>query len=157
MKYEAYWISPRGRIIPVTGQVATHIRAVIKNPAQFGLSRETVQKAYRRHQEPLGLEGKARQEIMAGLLRKGWVRLRFVPKAHGFTIQTGSLKARQQSHLRAWARKVTNEELDTLDAGAVHLNIITECPQESYRGSLRSFLDRERPNSSPRRRTSLGH
>lgn len=151
MRYEAYWISPSGRIIPVTGQVATHIRAVIKNPAQFGLSREAVLKAYRSHQEPLGLEGKARQEIMAGLLRKGWVRLRYVPRGHGFTIQTGSLKALQQRNLRAWARMVANGELDTLDADAVHLNIITECPQEAYRGSLRSFLDREGPKSSPRR------
>ncbi|MBI5805806.1 hypothetical protein HZA73_07150 [candidate division TA06 bacterium] len=140
MKYEAYWISPRGRIIPVTGQVVTHIRAVIKNPARFGLSREAILEAYKRHREPLGLEGKARQEIMAGLLRKGWIRLRYVPRGQYFTVQARTMARPRLLHLRAWAQKVTDGQIDQLDAQGYHLRIVTQQTDEAWTGSIKDFL-----------------
>jgi hypothetical protein len=91
MKYEAYWISPRGLIVPVEGTATTHIAMIWKNPGFFGLGRDELLAVHRKHGERPGLEGKARQEIMAGLLRQGWIRIRFVPKTQAFTVQTGLL------------------------------------------------------------------
>ena len=141
MKHEAYWISPRGRILPVTGQVVTHIRAVIKTPSQFGLSREAILKAYRNHQEPLGLEGKARQEIMAGLLKKGWIRIRYVPRGQYFTIQAWTIEKPRLKHLRVWARKLTDGRIDQLKAPAYHLRIITQQDDETWAGAIFDLLN----------------
>lgn len=70
---EAFWIDPEGCVgaVPIT-----HITAVLADPERFGLTASRLREVYARHGEPLGLEGKARREIMDGLLRKGWIRIR---------------------------------------------------------------------------------
>jgi hypothetical protein len=73
MDERAFWISPEGAILPVP---LSHIASVIRAPEVFGLTREYLEDAYRKHKEPLGLEGKARGEIIAGLICKGWIRIR---------------------------------------------------------------------------------
>ena len=75
MKEHAYFISPRGRIIPVTR--VKHIDQIIFEPATFGLVLKDIVKIHEQHNEPLGHEGYAREEIISGLFRKGWIRVRF--------------------------------------------------------------------------------
>lgn len=71
---EAYFISPRGYVIPVLN--GTHIAEVIQNPKVFGLTSESIADAYKRHDETLGHEGFARDEILTELLKIGWIRAR---------------------------------------------------------------------------------
>ena len=97
---DAYWISPGGESSPVR---MTHIREIINAPEYFGLSKEQVEEAYRRHGEPLGLEGRARREIMAALIRDGWIRIRYKPRESAYTVELNSLTPRVKKHLRAWA------------------------------------------------------
>lgn len=66
-QYEAFWLNPNGVIIPVS---LTHIQTIIDNPVTFGPKREIIEKSFQKYNEPLGLEGKARQEIMLELLKK---------------------------------------------------------------------------------------
>ncbi len=64
----AYWISPKGEIIPVSGPSGScHIQAVINNPQTFGLDLDYIKDVYDKHNEELGSEGKAREEIILGL------------------------------------------------------------------------------------------
>jgi hypothetical protein len=73
MDARAHWISPAGEVLPVQRK---HINEVITNPSRFGMSREQIEEVYARHHEPLGLEGKAREEIIVTLVDRGWIRVR---------------------------------------------------------------------------------
>ena len=57
----AFFISPSGEIIYVG---TTHIAQVISNPEKFGMSFEAIKKIYQQNDERIGLEGKARREIL---------------------------------------------------------------------------------------------
>ena len=73
MDEKAYWISPEGEILPVG---TSHVREVIGNPGRFGITREQIEEAYKKYREPLGLEGRAREEIIRTIINKGWIRIR---------------------------------------------------------------------------------
>jgi hypothetical protein len=73
MDERAWWISPAGTIYPVT---RSHIAVVIADPGLFGLTRAYIETVYEKHKEPLGWEGKAREEILKGLITQGFIRIR---------------------------------------------------------------------------------
>ena len=73
MSHEGFFLSPDGVLIPVD---STHVATVIGYPGKFGMTRGDVEERYRRHGEPLGLEGEARDEILRIILRNGWTRIR---------------------------------------------------------------------------------
>jgi hypothetical protein len=90
----AYWISPKGEIIDVPN---LHIDVVIQNPEKFGITKDIIQQIFDKHNEHMGVdEGFAREEIMLELLKKGWIRLRFLPKNYTWTVQTFKLGKREQ-------------------------------------------------------------
>jgi len=84
MRKEAYWITPDGKLIAVK---TTHIDEVIITPEIFGLKIEDIKALYEKYAEPLGLEGKAREEIMKNLILQGWIRIRWKPKEWSYTVQ----------------------------------------------------------------------
>ncbi len=88
MDYEAYWLSPAGEIYPVPTK---HINFVISNPDIFKLTKKYIEEKYALHKEPMGLEGKAREEIMSALIFQGWIRVRFEKKKYIWKIQSLSL------------------------------------------------------------------
>jgi len=89
MKYKAYWLHENGEVVPVT---TIHIAEVIKTPDRFGYSRERVETSYTRFNEPMGHEGKARQEIMSDIIRNhGWIRIRFRPAKDLWIIELHTL------------------------------------------------------------------
>lgn len=73
MDTRAFWISPEGYVMPVE---LSHISMVIRDPEKFGLTTQDIKAAYRKHNEPVGLEGKAREELIVALLGRGWIRVR---------------------------------------------------------------------------------
>ena len=70
---EGFFISPSGAFIPVKG---SHIATVVSFPSAFGLTREKIDAAYATHGETSYIEGRAREEVLRGALKKGWIRLR---------------------------------------------------------------------------------
>ena len=56
-----YWVKDNQRI-DVT--VSSHVRAVMSDPEQFGLTSDFIKKTYAAFSEPLGFEGKARAIIL---------------------------------------------------------------------------------------------
>ena len=100
MEFEAYWISPRGKIVPVPFH---HIDLIIDNPELFGLTSAKIDAVYKKFKEPLHLEGYAREEIMAGLIKKGWVRVRYDARQDSFKLQVHNLSLPITRHIRKWA------------------------------------------------------
>lgn len=100
MKYEAYWISPKGKILPVPDH---HIDLVIENPQVFGTTARKISAVYKKHGEPLHMEGFAREEIMRALIKKGWIRIRYNAKPDAFTIQVFRLDKKTKKRLGKWA------------------------------------------------------
>jgi len=79
---DVYWVSPAGKMLPVE---STHIEEVIKNPEVFGITRRYIKEVYKKYRETVGLEGKARDEIIGGLIDKRWMRIRYV-KSYDYYI-----------------------------------------------------------------------
>jgi len=98
MNHEGFFLSPDGILIPVDSK---HIAMVIDCPEKFGMTRDQVEEFYRRHGEPLGLEGAAREEILRILLRNGWTRIR---NNRGlWSVETQSMTEILLFRLRAFA------------------------------------------------------
>lgn len=100
----AYWISPKNEVINVP---TVHIDTVITNPETFGLTKEGIQKIYDSYGEPLGSEGKAREEIILDLVRKGWIRIRQY-RNQGWSVNVGKLSKKVKDNLFDWATKITS-------------------------------------------------
>ena len=69
----AYFISPKGKIVYVG---TNHIAYIIRNPEKFWLSIEFIEYVYNHYNERLGMEGKAREQIILSLIDSGWIRIR---------------------------------------------------------------------------------
>ena len=80
---QRFWISPKLEVKQVS---RTHINDVISNPEGFGLTKEEIDQEYAKHNEPLGLEGLARRDIIKHLLGEGWVRATY-DQNHGLYLE----------------------------------------------------------------------
>lgn len=98
----AMWISPSGKAIAFEN--GTHIGMVIDNPTVFGLTKDKIETIYKKHNEPMGIEGYAREEIIRGLVSKGWIRLRRYKNYWSVTV--GSVNKRVKDVLYDWANKI---------------------------------------------------
>lgn len=112
MIHQAYWISPTGSIIPVEGTADRHIHVVIQNPEKFGYTLDEIKTLHKKYKEPLGSEGKAREEIMVDLIKQGWIRIRYYDKLYQYSIQVNArnvsnMTSRQKESIWDWAMLIT--------------------------------------------------
>lgn len=79
----AFFISPFGNVVDVSG--SKHITHVCQNPEKYGLTRAKIESLYKNYGETVGVEGKAREEILIDLISKGWIRVRrYYSKSFGY-------------------------------------------------------------------------
>ena len=97
---EGYYIAPSGDIIELD---TSHIDLIIQHPEKFLMTKQDIEKLYRKYDEPLGTEGKAREEILAGLIKQGWIRLRHIPKTDSFTVQISRLDRKRKDQIATFA------------------------------------------------------
>lgn len=136
MKYIAYWLDPYGTIIPLTAE--RHVIEIIEHPEKFGLTEKEMRAVYKKHKEKWGSEGNAREEIMAELIKKGWVRIRYIRQTDAFTIQLWKLDSRQKENLYDWA-KVAVKDGDTSEYTEVYIMEIRP-GGDSIRGSVDDII-----------------
>lgn len=98
----AFWISPTGEVV---GSYKKHINMVIENPEKFGLTLEKIKDFYASYGEPMGHEGRAREEIIKRLVRKKWIRIRKWPNKF-YTIYFFYKKMYNRKFLQEWAKKM---------------------------------------------------
>lgn len=95
----AYWVNPYGQISPVTK--GSHIADIIANPNKFGISRSEIESAYKKYGEKIGVEGKAREEIILDVLKGGFIRIRQY-RTH-WSVTVDQLSRKIKNSLIKWA------------------------------------------------------
>ena len=103
-KANAYWISPSGTTHPVK---TTHIQEVIDHPEEFNTTLNEIKKVYQECKENIGLEGKARDKIMADIIHNGngWIRIRYDRGTDYYSIEVGKINKIIKEHINQWAIK----------------------------------------------------
>jgi hypothetical protein len=96
---DAYWVSPFGEMLSVK---STHIEVVIKNPEVFGIKHAYIKEVYKKYRETVGLEGKARDEIVEGLINKRWMRIRYIKSQDYYVVGFKYFDKKQIDYLRKW-------------------------------------------------------
>ena len=110
MKYDAFFISPQGKIVPVP---VRHIVKIVKDPTLFGLTTEELEPIFAKYHETIGTEGKARNEIILALLKQNWIRLRFEPAIAAWRIQIfETLDAQLKKNIQGFLAELQNGEID---------------------------------------------
>jgi len=92
------WISPTGQYNIVK---QSHIDDIMNNPSTFGVTAKWVHDLFAKYNEPLGLEGKAREEIILHVLKSGWIRLRNYRNYWSITVHRLDLK-QTRSVIKSW-------------------------------------------------------
>jgi hypothetical protein len=98
----AFFLSQTGDLIHVP---QNHISTVIAEPENFGLTREEIEASYKEYGERVGVEGKARREILLRIIGEGWIRIRRYPNKY-WSVTAASLTPVVQDRLREWAEKM---------------------------------------------------
>ena len=98
---EGFFISPSGILIPVKG---SHIATVVSFPSAFGFTKEEIDVAYAAHGESSYIEGRAREEVLRGVLKKGWIRLR--RNRDRWSVQCDRLDEKTQMQVQVWAKQI---------------------------------------------------
>jgi hypothetical protein len=98
----AFWVTPKGETVAVN---RTHIQTVIDSPKKFGLTREKIDAVYKTYNEPIGQEGKAREEIMVDLIKKGYLRVRRYGR-EGYSINIPKMTNKIKDILFDFANKM---------------------------------------------------
>lgn len=70
-----YWAKKEGSKV-VIYPVSTHIDYIIDHPDKFKVDKEYIEKTYKKHNERMRSEGKAREEIIRKVSGNGWIRIR---------------------------------------------------------------------------------
>lgn len=104
-----YWI--KDEAVLKLEESKSHVEAIIKKPSLFGMDHEEVHEAYQRHGEKLGLEGKAREELMKKALLRGWIRVRFHMRENRWSIQCSDLE-KQMSTIKYFISYLFDKEND---------------------------------------------
>ncbi len=116
----AFWISPQGEI---TSSQQSHISIIIKYPEKFGFTIDKIKEIYDRFNEPMGHEGKAREEIVKLALRRKFVRIRKYPNKF-WSINIFHLSLLDRNYLVDWAKKMTTTGIDGYKENDLHFPVI---------------------------------
>ncbi len=108
MLNRSYWILPDGEILDLEGN--KHIAKVISKPELFRITRQEIEDAYSRHSEKIGLEGKAREEIIKRLVENDYIRIRQYPSHWSVTVY--KLNGWTRDRLKKWAEYILNTKSD---------------------------------------------
>jgi single-stranded DNA-binding protein len=107
----AYWILPKRVNGKLVIKVPTkHIDDIIKYPEKFGETKESVINDYKKHGERVGIEGKAREDIMERILKRGFVRVRFNMRQQRWSVQVYKLDNRMQDNIFEWAHDAIKQK-----------------------------------------------
>jgi hypothetical protein len=107
-KVSAFWLKNE-IIIPVP---TIHISTITENPEKFGLTTDYLKSKYEEHNEPYNHEGKARQEIIADLIKSGgWIRVRYTMKTDLWTLECGRLTNRVKDAILSFFMLLTGHDV----------------------------------------------
>ncbi len=121
----AYWLFPDGEIRELGTE--SHISMVTKNPEDFGLTREEIEACYKKHDEKLWTEKRAREEIIFQLLNKGFIRVRLYPNKY-WSVSAKDWSDNTKISLVKWA-----EQARKVKAVGQYMNVVIATYQHTIR------------------------
>ncbi len=102
---DAYWLSPNSDIYPL--HYKRHIDFFTNNPALFNVTKEEIEEVYKKYNERLGLEGKAREELFFETIKNGWIRIRNYGNK-GWSVQLWEMTKHSKEIIEKWATNALN-------------------------------------------------
>jgi len=121
MSPHAYWITPAGLVVC---PAIRHIGTVLCCPEAFGETDATIKATCLRHGEQVSatFEGKARNEILARVIQRGFIRIRkeMTRRSQHWSIQYHLLTPMHHVALSNWAAYVLTTGLDPLADVLLH-------------------------------------
>jgi len=114
---KAYWISNKGKIFELK-ENKTHISYVIKYPEKFGETKESIKNTYEKYDEQISWEGKAREEIIVRIIKRGYIRIR--EYRNRWSIQLNKLTQKNEDFIWGWAKTIYNDVKDKYNDVMIH-------------------------------------
>ena len=126
---EAYWISPEGQIHEVPRK---HINYLCQNYIIFGFTKNEIEFIYKKHGEKIGIEGKARTDLLLYALRADWIRIRYRPRENFWTIELWELTKFQLEYIKNWFEQINNQpDIQKLNFFNVNIHELYPYPNDS--------------------------
>jgi len=112
MSLNGFFISPDGYFFAIWSDYLRHINAIIQEPEKFGFTKDEVYNTFRKFNEPLGLEGKAREELIVKAIYRGWVRIRKYTQRNAdfWSVQVPELDVKYRRYIQDFVEKATKGE-----------------------------------------------
>ncbi len=121
MSQHAYWITPTGIILR---PAIRHIGTIIRCPEAFGETEEAIKVTCDRFGEKMSstFEGKARNEILARVIRRGFIRIRkeMTRRFQHWSIQCHHLTPTHHAAISCWAGYIMAMGLDPVADVVLH-------------------------------------
>lgn len=111
----AYWITPQAKVIEVK---KLHIDEIIKKPEVFGETKKSLQDTFDKYSENYGIEGKARNDILIRIIKRGYIRIR--QRRNDWSIQLFQMNRKTSDILWQWARLIYKEVKDKYADISIH-------------------------------------
>jgi len=136
----AYWISPIGKILPITDKFGQgkHIDSIIENPKAFGLTVDEVQAMYDVEGETMGIEGRAREKLIKQLINQGWIRIRRYLKPEMWTININRITPKIKKILYSFAKTMVDQHKIKYDD--VKIDMINKVIRTSFNDIVNESL-----------------
>ncbi len=95
----AYWITPDYRVIQVK---TSHIEVIIDHPEIFQVPLDVIAAAYAKFNEVMRTEGRAREEIIIAVVKKGFIRVRRYqrPREEYWSVNVNQINAASQEMIK---------------------------------------------------------
>jgi len=136
------WIDPKGRLHDFG---STHIMAIINYPTKFGVTSQEIVDAYYKYDEKMGIEGRARHDIVRKVVENGFTRIRFHKNYVSVTVKDETAFPWSYSTVK-WAQYLLELTKDKY----LPLRIYSLCDENLMEQTLSHV-------SSRRLRTTYGH
>lgn len=103
-----FWLKGN-KIIDITD--TKHILYIIQNPEVFGLTTEYIKNVYDKHNEKLGIEDNAREELIRLVAEKCWIRIRHYNKKENeyWSIQFDKFDLQNKKAIKYFVKWALNE------------------------------------------------
>jgi hypothetical protein len=103
-----YWINPYGKILKQHN--TTHIQSIVNKPDVFGVDKEWIESVYKKYNEPIGTEGRSREEIIDYVLKTGFIRVRLYTNKYWSITLSNFRNRRTKKALSKWAEEASKEK-----------------------------------------------
>lgn len=133
MQSDGYWINPEGQILRLSSP--SHISQIIGYPEKFGITKQDIGDTFSKHGERYGVEGRAREELILRILKKGFIRVRSY--VNYWSVTLNRFGTREKFALQEWAHSAIKNQFSGINS---EVNIYVTSTDQQLTFKLKDFL-----------------